>query len=60
MAEALVKKRFKRPTEAQMIAYEAKLLRKLMRSTKSQRLRRMRRLRLTDSTRLVAAQACHS
>jgi len=60
MAPAPVKKRIKRPTEVQMIVREAKLLRKLMRSTKSQRLRRMRRLRLTDSTRLVAAQACHS
>jgi len=35
-----------------MIKEEAKLLRRMMRTTKSDRLRRLRHLRLTDSSRL--------
>lgn len=47
------KKRKKRqPTEKQMIISEAKLLKKMMRSTKSERINRLRRLKLTDSTRI--------
>jgi hypothetical protein len=46
------RRRRKRLTEVQMIKGEAKLLRKMMRTTKSDRLRRLRRLRLTDSSRL--------
>jgi transposase len=46
------RRRKKQPTEIQMIKGEAKLLRKMMRNTKSERLRRLRRLKLTDSSRL--------
>ena len=46
------RRRKKRLTEVQMIKGEAKLLRKMMRTTKSERLKRLRRLKLTDSSRL--------
>ena len=46
------RRRKKRLTEVQMIKGEAKLLRKMMRTTKSDRLRRLRWLGLTDSSRL--------
>jgi len=50
----VAKKRRRRKclTEVQMIKEEAKLLRRMMRTTKSDRLRRLRHLRLTDSSRL--------
>ena len=42
----------RRPTEHQMIVTEAKLLKKMMRPSESSKLRRLRQLRLTDSSRL--------
>ncbi len=47
----VAKRRRVRLTEAQMIAKEAKLLRKMMRPSASDRLRRLRWLGLTESTR---------
>jgi hypothetical protein len=54
VAAAKVVKR-KRLTERQMICKEAKLLHKMMRPSRDEQRSRMRRLRLTDSTRL----GCH-
>jgi hypothetical protein len=45
------------PTEAQMILRKAKFLRRISHITKSGRLQRLRRLRLTESTRLVSPTA---
>jgi len=54
MAQIPVKRRRKkRPTEAQMITSEAKKLREMSRSSDSARVRRLQRLGLTASARLV-------
>lgn len=59
MALPMVKRRRKkrRLTEKQMIISEAKMLRRMMRSSESERINRLRRLRLTDSTRLPSQTA---
>jgi len=45
------------PTEEQMIRREAKHLRRISRITKSERLQRLRSLRLTASSRLTSQRA---